>query len=198
MKRLNAKTGHGSFEKLKTVLTPAKKWQPSFDGSLTQIIKRCKLCSHHSYIIDTEVTHFKDVVQVETIDSEEESPGHILMTDLFSGFTIATTPSSMDAHTVIDTFFSLWVIGLNGDWFGITSKCVYTSSGRKLDKKEGRELCEELKLTWKYPKLGKVITLSPDCKVIFQDLKVISPAVLEDILLAEAAKAILRQKMFSI
>ena len=40
--------------------------------------------------------------------------------------------------------------------------------------------------------LGKVITLSPDCKGIFQDLKalkVISPAVSEDILLAEAVFA---------
>ena len=69
---------------------------------------------------------------------------------------------------------------------------MYTSSGRKLDTKEGRELCEELELTWKYPKLGKVITLSPDCKGIFQDLKalkVISPAVSEDISLAEAVFA---------
>ena len=69
---------------------------------------------------------------------------------------------------------------------------MYTSSGRKLDTKEGRELCEELELTWKYPKLGKVITLSPDCKGIFQDLKalkVISPAVSEDILLAEVVFA---------
>ena len=67
LKRLHAKTGHGSFVKLKTTLTAAKKWQPSFDGSLTQIIKRCKLCTHHSDIINTEVTHFNNVVQEETI-----------------------------------------------------------------------------------------------------------------------------------
>ena len=58
-------------------------------------------------------------------------------------FTKGTTPSSMDAHTVIDTFFSLWVIGLNGDGFGMPSNYVYTSPGHKLDTKEGRELCEE-------------------------------------------------------
>ena len=49
-----------------------------------------------------------------------------------------------------------------------------------------------MELTWKYPQLGKVITLSPDCKGIFQDLKalkVISSAVSEDILLAEAVFA---------
>ena len=40
LKRLHAKTGRGSLVKLKTALTAAKKWQPSFDGSLTQIIKR--------------------------------------------------------------------------------------------------------------------------------------------------------------
>jgi len=69
------------------------------------------------------------------------------------------------------------------------SNYVYTSSDCKLDTKVGRKLCEELELTWKYPKLGKVITLSPDCKGIFQDLKalkVISPGVSGDILLAEA------------
>ena len=81
LKRLHSKTGHGSFVRLKTALTATNKWQSSFDGSPTQIIKRCKLCTHHSDIIDTEVTHFNEVVQVETIDSEEESPGHILMTD---------------------------------------------------------------------------------------------------------------------
>ena len=129
-KRLHAKTGHGSFVKLKTALTAAKKWQSSFDGSLTQISKRCKLCTHHSDIIDTEVDHFNDVVQVETIDGAEDSSGHILMTDLFSGLTVAATPSNMDPYTVIDTFFSHWVIGLNGDGFGIPSKYVYISSGR--------------------------------------------------------------------
>ena len=75
----------------------AKKWQPSFDGSLTQIIKRCKLCTHHSDIIDTEVNHFNDVVQVETIDGAEDSSGHILMSDLFSGLTVAATPPNMHA-----------------------------------------------------------------------------------------------------
>ena len=34
-------------------------------------------------------------------------------------------------------------VGLNGDGFGIPNKYVYTSSGRKLDTKEGRKLCEE-------------------------------------------------------
>ena len=38
-----------------------------------------------------EVTHFKDVVQVETLKSTGESIGHILMTDLFSGFTLGAT-----------------------------------------------------------------------------------------------------------
>ena len=69
---------------------------------------------------------------------------------------------------------------------------MYTSSGRKLDTKEGRKVCEELELIWKYPKMGKVVTPSPDCKGIFQSfkaLKVISPAVSEDILLAEAVFA---------
>ena len=90
--------------------------------------------------IDTEVNHFNDIVQVETIDGAEESSGHILMTDLFSGLTVATTPPSMDPYTVIDTIFSHWVIGLNVDGFGIPSKYVYTSSGQKLDTKEGRKL----------------------------------------------------------
>ena len=54
LKRLHAKTGHGLFVKLKTALTAAKKWQPSFDGSLNQIIKRCNLCTHHSDVIHTE------------------------------------------------------------------------------------------------------------------------------------------------
>ena len=69
----------------------------------------------------------------------------------------------MDANTIIDTFFFFWVIGLNDDGFGMPSNYVYTSSGGKLDTKEGRELCEELGLALKYPKLGKVITRSPDC-----------------------------------
>ena len=60
-----------------------------------------------------------------------------------------------------------------------------------MDTKEGRKLCDELKLIWKNPKVGKVI-LSPDCERIIQSfnaLKVISPAVSEDILLAEAVFA---------
>ena len=109
---------HGSFEKLKTDLT-AKKWQPSFDNSLNQIIKRCKKCTHHSNIIDTEVTHVNDVMQVETINNENESPRNIRMTDLFSGFTLGTTPLSKAPHIVIDTFFSFWVVWQNSDGFSM-------------------------------------------------------------------------------
>ena len=39
LKKLHSKTGHCLFVKLKTALTAAKKWQPSFDGSLNQITK---------------------------------------------------------------------------------------------------------------------------------------------------------------
>ena len=110
LKRLHAKTGHGSFVKLKTALTAAKKWQPGFDEKLSQIIKRCKLCTHHSDIIDTEADQFNDVIQVEIIDGAEENSGHMLMTDLFSGLTVTATLPNMDTHTVINTFFSHWVI----------------------------------------------------------------------------------------
>ena len=96
LKRLHAKTGHGSFVKLKTMLTAAKKWKPSFHKSLSLILKKCKICTHHSNIIDTEVTQFNDVVQVETGKSADENTGHILMTDLFSGFTSGATPPIMD------------------------------------------------------------------------------------------------------
>ena len=141
LKKLHAKTGHGSFVKLKTVLTAAKKWQPSFDKSLSLIIKKCKICTHHSDIIDTEVNHFiNNVVQV-SIKSADKSPGYILMTDLLSGFTLGTTPPSMDPHMVKDTFFSHWVVGQHG--FGIPSNYVYTSSGHLLDTKEGKDLCKE-------------------------------------------------------
>ena len=130
-------------------------------------------------------------MQVETINSAEESPGHILMTDLSSGFTLGTNPSSIDPHTVTDTFFSLWVIGQDGDRLGMPSNYVYTSSGCMFDTKEGKDLCEELELTSKYPKLQKVIPLSPDCQhiLLLQDmkaLKVISPGVPGNILLTEA------------
>ena len=91
------------------------------------------MCTHHTDIIDTEVDQFNDVVQVETIDGTEDNSGHILMTDLFSGLTVTATLPNMDPYTVIDTFFSHWVIGLNGDGFGIPNKYVFTSTGQKLD-----------------------------------------------------------------
>ena len=37
-KKLHAKIGHGSFVKLKTALTAARKWEPSFDESLGLIL----------------------------------------------------------------------------------------------------------------------------------------------------------------
>ena len=98
----------------------------------------------------------------------------------------------MDPHTVTyctDTYFSLWVVGQNGDGFGMPRHYDYTNSGRMLDKKEGKDLCEELDLTWKYPKLQKVIPLAPGCQHILQDMKafkVISLGVPGDIILTEA------------
>ena len=95
----------------------------------------------------------------------------------------------MDPHTVLDTFFSHWDVGQHGDGFGIPSNYVYTSSGHLLDTREGKDLCKELELTWKYPKQQKVIRLAQDCQHILQEmkaLKVISPGVPGDILLAES------------
>ena len=192
LKRLHGKTGHGSFLKIKTALTAAKKWQPGFDNSLAQIIKRCKLCTHHSDIIDTEVDQFNEVVQVETISNTESNPGHILMTDLFSGFTATAALPNMEPNTVIDTFFRHWIIGLNGDGYGTPTKYVFTTTGRQLDNKEGRKLIEERNLNWKYPKIGKVITLSLDYQRIIQSfnaVKVKSPEIPEDTLLAETVFA---------
>ena len=84
----------------------------------------------------------------------------------------------MDPCTVIDTFFSHWVVEQHGDGFGIPSNYVYTSSGHLLDTRKGKDLCKELELTWKYPKQQKVILLALDLQYILQDmtaLKVISP-----------------------
>ena len=91
----------------------ARKCESSFDDCLGLILKKCKICTHNSDIIDTEVTHFNNVIQVETIKSTDENIGHILMTYLFSGFTLGATPPSMDSCTVIDTFFSHRVTGGN-------------------------------------------------------------------------------------
>ena len=49
-----------------------------------------------SDIINTEVDHFNDVVQVETIDGAVDNSGHILMTDLFTGLTVTATLPNMD------------------------------------------------------------------------------------------------------
>ena len=114
------------------------------------------------------------------------------MTDLFSGFTATAALPNMEPNTVIDTFFLHWVIGSNGDGYGTPTKYVFTSTGRQLDNKEGRKLIEERNLNWKYPKIGKVITLSPDCQRLIQSfnaLKVKSPEMPEDTLLAEAVFA---------
>ena len=94
-------------------------------------------------------------MQVEIIDNTESNPGHILMTDLFSGFTPTAALPNMEPNTVIDTFFFRWVIGPNGDGYGTPTKYVFTSTGRKLDNKEGRKLIEDRNLSWKYPKVGK-------------------------------------------
>ena len=116
------------------------------------------------------------------------------MTDLFSGFTLSATTPSMDLCTVIDTFFSHWVVRQHGDGFGLPSNYVYTSSGHLLDTREGKNLCKEFELTWKYPKQQKVIPLAPDLQYILLDLtalKVISPGVSGDTLLAEVIFAII-------
>ena len=62
---------------------------------------------------------------MEILKSTGESIGHVLMADLFSGFTLGATPPSMDPCTVIDTFFSHWVVdGQHGDGFGLPSNYV--------------------------------------------------------------------------
>ena len=145
-KKLPAKTVHGSFVKLKTAPTAARKWEPSFDKSLSLIIKKCKICTHHSNIIDTEVTQFNDVVQVETIKSADENTGHILMTDLFSGFTLGATPSSMDPCTVIDSSFltgssdSMVMIMVYPIMFTLVQATCWTQEKVK-------DLCKKLELT---------------------------------------------------
>ena len=94
----------------------------------------------------------------------------------------------MDPCTVIVTFFSHWVVGQHGDGFGLPSNYIYASSCHLLDTREGKNLCKELELTWKFPKQYKVILLAPDLQKILHDLtdlKVISSGVSGETLLAE-------------
>ena len=57
----------------------------SFEVSLRTIIKKCNVSTHHRDIIDTDVTHFNDIVQVGIPKDTDLDSGCFLTTDdLFS------------------------------------------------------------------------------------------------------------------
>ena len=93
--------GHGSYLKLKTALMAVKKGEPSFKISLKSIIKNCKVCTHHR---DTEVIHFNSIVQVEIHENTDIDTSFILMTDLFSDFTLGIITIDTEPQTVINNF----------------------------------------------------------------------------------------------
>ena len=63
------------------------------------------------------------------------------MTDLFSGFKLGATSLSRDPCTVIDIFFSHWVVGQHGDGFGILAQATcWTQEKVKTCKRVGTNL----------------------------------------------------------
>jgi len=54
-------------------------------------------------IIDTDVTHFNDIMQVEI--HENIDIRFILITDLFSDFTFGIITTDTESQTVINNFF---------------------------------------------------------------------------------------------
>ena len=56
LKKLHVKTGNGYFVKLKTALKATRKWESSFNESLGLILKKLKICTHHSDMIDRGYT----------------------------------------------------------------------------------------------------------------------------------------------
>ena len=103
LEKITCEKGHGSFIKLKTALKAVRKWEPSFEISLRTIIKKCKVFTHHMDIIDTDVTHFNDIMQVEI--HENIDIRFILITDLFSDFTFGIITTDTESQTVINNFF---------------------------------------------------------------------------------------------
>jgi len=67
---------------------------------LRTIIKKCKVFTHHMDIIDTDVTHFNDIVQVEI--HENIDIRFILITDLFSDFTFGIITTDTESHDLQD------------------------------------------------------------------------------------------------
>ena len=93
--------------------------------------------------------------------------------DLFSDFTLGITITDTDPQMVINSFVTHWVWGQCGDGFGLPRNyifTIFTSTGQQLDTIEGRQICEKLGLTWKYPSVNMVISLTP-MDQIFSDLK---------------------------
>ena len=110
------------------MLTATRKWEPSLEVSLRTIIKKCKVCTHHRDIIDTDVTHFNDIVQVEIHKDTEQDTGCILMTNLFSYYKLGITITDTNLQTVINSFITHWVQGQCGNGFGLPTNYIFTST----------------------------------------------------------------------
>ena len=88
------------------------------------------------------ITHFYDVVvQVEIHKDADLDTGCILMTDLFSNFTVGITVTDTNP-LLINNFVTHWVQGKYGDGFGLPTNYMFTSTGQQLDTVEGRQLCK--------------------------------------------------------
>ena len=78
-------------------------------GKSEDTLKKYKVCTHHTDIIDTNFTHFNDIVQLEIHKDADLDTGCILMMDLFSDFTLGIIVTDTDPQTVINNFVTNWV-----------------------------------------------------------------------------------------
>ena len=106
----------------------ARKWEPSYEVSLRTTLKKYKVCTHHRDIIDTNVTHFNDIVQLEIHKDADLDTGCILMMDLFSDFTLGIIVTDTDPQTVIKNFATNWVQRTDLDYLQTTFSQVQVNS----------------------------------------------------------------------
>ena len=118
-----------------------------------------KVYTHHRDIIATDVTHFNNIVQVQIHKDTDLDTGYILMRDLFSDFTLDITVTDTGPQMVSNNFFTHWVQGQCGNGFGLPTN--YIHKYRSAIKHNWSQTTEKLGLSWRYPNVYTLISLTP-------------------------------------
>ena len=139
IENIHVKHGLIQTKQLTEMLIQERKWQPSFQNIIENVIGNCTTClpkrtwSAKPHGTLPKAMDFNDIISVDLKELQPEyrknSFNILYIVDEFSKFIKGILIKDKEAETVVMAVYRHWIVGINGVGYGVPTQHVFSDNG---------------------------------------------------------------------